>query len=66
MAKKDERDRWRNVPEWKKQLILDKEKKKQQEMVRRVVYNDCNFWNYDRPITSAVRWSQGSVATHLR
>ena len=33
MAKNEERDRWKNVPEWKKQLILEREKKKQQEMV---------------------------------
>jgi len=33
MAKREERDRWKNVPEWKKQLILEREKKKQQEMV---------------------------------
>jgi len=33
MAKREESDRWKNVPEWKKQLILEREKKKQQEMV---------------------------------
>jgi len=33
-AKKEEHDRWKNVPDWKKRLILDKEKKKQQEMVK--------------------------------
>jgi len=32
-AKKEENDRWKNVPDWKRRLILDREKKKQQEMV---------------------------------
>jgi len=34
-TKKEEHDRWKNVPDWKKRLIVDKEKKKQQEMVAR-------------------------------
>ena len=48
-AKKEEFDRWKNVPEWKKRLILDKEKKKQQEMVQQLLnfhlYSIVNFRN---------------------
>lgn len=33
LARKQEEERWRDIPEWKKALILEKEKKKQEEMV---------------------------------
>ena len=33
LARKQEEERWRDIPEWKKTLILEKEKKKQEEMV---------------------------------
>jgi len=40
LAKKQEEERWRDIPEWKKNLILEKEKKKQEEMVG----NSCPFF----------------------
>jgi len=44
-AKKEEHDRWRNVPDWKKRLIMDKEKKKQQEMVRLKQMSDFDLYS---------------------
>lgn len=31
---KAEEEKWKNVPDWKKNLILEKEKKRKDEMVR--------------------------------
>ena len=36
LAKKQEEDRWRDIPEWKRSLIIEKEKKKMEELVRRL------------------------------
>jgi len=33
MSRKQEEDRWRDIPEWKRSLIIEKEKKKQDELV---------------------------------
>lgn len=36
LMKKQEEERWRDIPEWKRSLIIEKEKKKQVELVRKI------------------------------
>lgn len=34
LLRKQEEERWKDIPDWKRSLIIEKEKKKQEELVR--------------------------------